>query len=629
MLITNKKITFAVTGAFLFLIIILNGCTFSPDVKGSGKAQYTVMIYMNGSDLESDEEDGGAATDNLRELLDIGSDGNVNVVVETGGTKEWYAEEISSENQRWLLSGNELELVKDDLGKKNMASPSTLEDFICWSVANYPAQKYVLIFWDHGGGAVYGFGNDENYPQEPSLTVDKIRLALDQAYQKTNTRFELIGFDACLMANLETADAIGAYADYLVASEEVEPAHGWDYSHMLESLKKNPGMSGATLGKAIADGYKAKAEEWETFSEITLSVIRLDKVPAVIKAVNDFAKQTSVDLQNPTRIMNMAKSRARAEDYGDQGDGVASDMVDLYDLVKASAPSDISRQMMQSIKEAVVYNVTGDMKPHAQGISIYFPCRDKESFAGNLKKYQHIGFSPDYIQFVTQYAASLANTRVIELEAKVPQQVRNKMDEYITFQLKIDPAEIPYVDAVYSVLAQPLAGSGNRVMILGRDRDVDVAENGFLQSEFGGGWVTLGGYFVSMYLTEITDDYDAYSIPVKLNGKNMYILVLYTDEKPEGKIIGAWRGIDRNSGMADRRIRKIKPGDKIIPRYPVLNLDTREETEMEGAEFTVDKKLRLGVSDLPSGDYLYGFAINDIFQHEQYSTFSKISVGQK
>lgn len=625
----RKQRLFAVLVVLPLLLMSITGCSlFDNDSEiDSGKAQYTVMIYMNGSDLESDEEEGGAATDNLQELVDRGSNAKVKVVVETGGTKEWFAEEISSDNQRWLIKKDEIELVKDDLGKKNMGSPATLEDFITWSVENYPAEKYVLIFWNHGGGAVYGFGNDENYPDEPSMTLDKIRVALAAAYQKTNTRFEVIGFDACLMANLETADTVRPYGNYLVASEEVEPSHGWDYANMLKSLKKNPNMQGAELGKAIAEGYKAKAEEWETLSEITMSVIQLDKVPAVIEAVNVFAQQSTTEVYNPTQIMNMAKSRARSEDYGDQGDGVASDMVDLYDLAKTAHPA-ASQQIMESIKAAVVYNVTGDMKPDAQGISIYFPCRDKESFTGNLKKYQQLGFSPEYVQFVTQYAANLANTQVVELAPKMPQQISNKAEDSINFQLTLDPAELPYVDTVYSVLGQPVAGSANQVVILGRDCDVDVYENGLMESEFVGGWVTLGGSFVCMNLTEITDEYDAYSIPVKLNGKNMYIMVLYTEEKPDGKIIGAWRGIDRNTGMADRRIRKIKPGDKIIPRYQVLNLDTKQETEIEGTEFTVGQKLRLGVSELPPGNYLYGYAINDIFQHEQYSGFSKITVGR-
>lgn len=609
----------------VIMLLAFAGCSLLEPADDAGDTEYTVMIYLNGSDLESDEEEGGAASENLSELMDIGSNSRVKVVVETGGTKQWQLEGISSENERWLVKKDEMELVKDELGARNMGSPATLEDFITWSVENYPAKKYVLLFWDHGGGAVYGFGNDENYPQQPSLTVDEIKQALAQACQKNNIRLELVGFDACLMANLETADAISKYAKYLVASEEVEPAHGWDYRHMLQALSKNPGMDGAALGKVIVDGYKAKAEEWETASEITLSVVQLDKLPAVLEAVNTFARQSDAEVQNPTQIINIAKSRARSEDYGDQGDGVAADMVDLYDLAKTAKPA-VAEQLMRSIKDAVIYQVTGESKPEAQGLSIYFPCKDKESFGEILKKYQHIGFSPEYINFVSRYAANLANTKVVDIDQKMPQQLQQKSDGSIDFRLKLDPTELTYVDMVYSVLGQPLPGSDKQVVILGRDCDVDVDETGMLQSEFVGGWVTLGGSFVCMNLTEITDEYDAYSIPVKLNGKNMYILVLYTEEKPDGKIIGAWRGIDRNTGMADRRIRKIKPGDKIIPRYPVLDVETKQETEMEGPEFTVGKKLRLGVSELPPGEYLYGFATTDIFQHEQYSRFHKITV---
>ncbi|MCR5235609.1 MAG: hypothetical protein K6E34_00220 [Lachnospiraceae bacterium] len=35
--------------------------------------------------------------------------------------------------------------------------------------------------------------------------------------------FDFIGFDACLMATVETAYMLSPYADYMIASEEFEP----------------------------------------------------------------------------------------------------------------------------------------------------------------------------------------------------------------------------------------------------------------------------------------------------------------------------------------------------------------------------------------------------------------------
>ena len=47
-----------------------------------------------------------------------------------------------------------------DTVTKSMSDPDTLQSFIDYGVANYPAEKYDLICWDHGGGPAGGFALD-------------------------------------------------------------------------------------------------------------------------------------------------------------------------------------------------------------------------------------------------------------------------------------------------------------------------------------------------------------------------------------------------------------------------------------------------------------------------------------
>ena len=44
---------------------------------------------------------------------------------------------------------------------KSMGDPEQLSDFIRWTAKNYPAKKYALVLWDHGGGAKTGLFIDE------------------------------------------------------------------------------------------------------------------------------------------------------------------------------------------------------------------------------------------------------------------------------------------------------------------------------------------------------------------------------------------------------------------------------------------------------------------------------------
>src|SRR5665647_1333793 len=185
-------------------------------LQGNGRDKATVMVYMCATDLEAN---GGMATADLQEMLNSRISDQVNIVVETGGAAKWQNNIISNRtNQRYLLTTSGLKLIEDNLGKKSMVDPGTLSNFIQYSKANYPADRYMLVMWDHGGGSLSGYGYDQNYPND-GMTLDEIATALKNG----GCAFDLVGFDACLMATLETAMVLEPYADYMIASEEVEP----------------------------------------------------------------------------------------------------------------------------------------------------------------------------------------------------------------------------------------------------------------------------------------------------------------------------------------------------------------------------------------------------------------------
>lgn len=182
-----------------------NGALRDPLVtlKGNGQDTVTVLVYMNGSDLETDD---AAATDDLSEMVAAGSSDKVNVLVETLGTRSWNGKyNISSKTaQRHKLNGKGLQLLQDNLGNVNCGDADALSDFIKWGVKNYPADRYILMFWDHGGGPVYGFGYDDRTESEDSLTLAEIQ----QALHDSGTVFDFIGMDCCIMSSIEVCCAL-------------------------------------------------------------------------------------------------------------------------------------------------------------------------------------------------------------------------------------------------------------------------------------------------------------------------------------------------------------------------------------------------------------------------------------
>ena len=209
----------------------------------------TIMIYMNGSDLETY---GGAASADISEILDSGIGDKVNVVIQTMGTKKWQDYNISSNTaQTYCVKDGKLVKVRDNLGQLDCTSPDTLSEFVGYCKNNYSAERYMFIFWDHGGGPVIGFGTDEWQDESASLTISEMSSAFSQ---HPDVKFDIIGMDCCIMANLETCYALSPYCNYALLSEDFESGLGWSYSKWMKSFEENPAIATPMLGKTIVDG---------------------------------------------------------------------------------------------------------------------------------------------------------------------------------------------------------------------------------------------------------------------------------------------------------------------------------------------------------------------------------------
>ena len=245
----------------------------------------TVMIYMVGSDLESDHL---AASTDIDEMLDSGFDESaMNVLLYTGGCRDWHNSSIP-ENANTIFkieNGNLKELTSKDAS--NMGDPANLTEFLNYGYSNYPAEQYDLILWNHGGGAFFGYGYDET--TSDSLTLDELQQAFTDSPFHDENKLNLIGFDACLMANIETAHALSSYANYMVASQEPEPGCGWHYSFLddIDTIQ-----DGTQIGQAIVDSYIQETTDYMnsfpfSYTPVCLSVLDLSQVGACETALND------------------------------------------------------------------------------------------------------------------------------------------------------------------------------------------------------------------------------------------------------------------------------------------------------------------------------------------------------
>ena len=392
-------------------------------LKGNGQDTVTVLVYMNGSDLESED---GEATEDLSEMVAAGSSDKVTVLVETLGTRQWGAKYgISSKTaQRYKLDGSGLTLVKDKLGSVNCGAADGLADFIKWGVKNYPADRYILQFWDHGGGPVYGFGYDDKTESEDSLTVAEMQKALRDA----GTVFDFIGMDCCIMSGIEVCCALYDFCDYTILSEDFESGAGWSYTGWLKALYADPSIATPELGRIIVDDMvSVNSKDGE---DAILAVIDERYMKLLYSSWVDFAyanENTLLGTNYSRRKSRKAGYRVSpvlesngyfkscgseehrgiydflfGEDDADMSEYFITDLMAVADNISGSEASALA----SSLNRSLVYMKSCGGSANLTGFSVTLPYGDYDFYDELKEVFLGCGFDSDYVEWLEKFAGS-------------------------------------------------------------------------------------------------------------------------------------------------------------------------------------------------------------------------------
>ena len=587
------------------------------------QAKWSVFVYLCGTDLESQ---GGAGTDNLLELEKVQYSDDVNFIIQTGGTAAWQNDVVDADHlQRFKSDEDGLTLV----GERKLASmgdPDTLSDFLTWGIKKYPADNYMVLFWNHGGGSVAGVEFDEVYDYD-SLTLPE----LSEAFEKVGQQFEVVGFDACLMSTLENAETLQPYAHYMVASEEYEPGGGWDYTNWTQYLMDNPNSDGEKIGRAICDTYYEKCTVYGEDSMATLSVVDLAKIPDLSAAFDSMAGEMTEITSDITRLQTFVRGAIRAENFGGNTEEEGyTNMVDLGDLTvnTKSVVSQTAENVLGALFKAVIYEVHGSTRAHANGLAVFFPLAVT---ADECDSYAQIATSGNYLRFIDVVVADWSisdSTTPVNPKIVLPAENDYSVtaDQYLMdFTSYISDDGYYYLEftegmpSVQSVMFNfyYMDYDYGEYMFMGTDNDViGDWDNGVFFDNFRGVWPALNGYYVVMNLIEEGDDYNLYSIPIKLNGEETNLRAAYiwtSEDTGHFEVYGCWSGLDTDTGMSARDIIQLKDGDEITILMDGQNWDTGETVQYEIGSFVVDGPVVLEETELFDGDYLFEYEITDVF----------------
>lgn len=627
---------------FLFLLVELGFFDEEDDevISNSSSDTYTLMVYLCGSDLESED---GYASDDISEMLESQIAKEVNLLVYTGGATNWYNDSISDRrNQIFKVENGNLSLVDDSIGMAFMSNPETLIYFLNYAKNNYSANKYGLILWDHGGGAVSGFGYDENEEnEEETLTIDELKYALDQFGNK----LDFVGFDACLMANVETAYAIRNNANYLVASEELEPGTGWNYKKVINQLSKDTSQNFEALGKTIIDSY-IKSNNGFFGSDATLSMINLNEMNTVYSNLDRFMSDIKTQKFDTNEYSDVSKKIKETKSFAD-GEIDTIDLVDFATKINVSS----SNELINSIKKCVVYNSVTDLVEDSNGLSIYFPNKELDYYEKMTGIYRNIGFTDTYTSVINEYVNFIAggsrgyysvnnhNYGINENYEQYNWYDDDLINEFSGYYENndFDASELEVTEKgdyfslhlsneqwnnITDIESSVWYDDGEGYIDLGIDSYYETDDDGDLIVSFDGTWIALDGNIAMYEVSERTDKYEKGKIPAYLNDKEVYLIVYWDFDKEKVEVIGAEpMNAYGNTTLYGRGYTKIKPGDKIelLVDYYDYYGDYDDSYILGDAFYVKNGGLEVTYEEIGDGECLVYYILSDIYNNVYYT----------
>jgi len=345
-------------------------------------AKWTIMVYCD-ADNNLDQ----AGVEDLNELEYSGSTDEVNMIflLDRYGwndTKLYYVLHDSAGNP----DGTDMNIISQDISssapwlatEEDMGNPQTLQDFVVWTVQNYPADHYLLSIWDHGSGIFKTGGggitrgecwDDHGGVSGEYIDLEELRDVLAAAYAANgNQKLDIVGHDVCLLGQIETFYQMKDYVKIGIAAEESEPFDGWEYGPPFYDLVNNPNLSPERLAPKIVQYYCQRfgSSSYVIQAAIDLSTLESNLIPRL----NTFADLlTAYMFEYQSSIIN---ARYSAE-YYNYDCGRCPDLYHFAQLINSDVglPDTLrsaAQDLMDSYPSVVISECHGDWSPNAHGM---------------------------------------------------------------------------------------------------------------------------------------------------------------------------------------------------------------------------------------------------------------------
>ena len=348
--------------------------------------RWTLLLYCAcDNDLEE------ATLHNLREIAKIGSSSEIVTVAlvdraETGHRQEGYSNEPLLNLPHWsgakllkIEPGQFTELA--DWGSVNMADGAVFSRFLRDSLARFPARHYALVILDHGDAWAGVCIDDTAKEPDDMLRPAELADALREAGFSDKKKLDLVVFDACLMANLELLSMLREQVRLVLASEEIVPQAGLNYSGSLDDLKRGTWKNedeALRLAKDLVVRNRPSLKNETTH----LVLLRLNRLETLEKLVAELARGLLAKLKQSPRDtwLKLARCRAASQDFGRSEvplvpNAEVRDVADLCRHLAGAFPDQapLCSRIEACVKDLRITQAKSETLPHAEGLTIFFP----------------------------------------------------------------------------------------------------------------------------------------------------------------------------------------------------------------------------------------------------------------
>lgn len=609
--------------------------------------------YVTEDVVVADEE--GCASADIAEMCAYPFPENITIVLQTGGAKRWSNTLVNPNRTQRFVIKNGMMSEDMDMHLQDSCNPDTLADFISYCDKNYHSDHMGLILWDHGGG-VTGYGVDRIF--DSGMSLKDINTALSKSVEKNdeNPYFDLIGFDACLMAATDTAKNLKGYGKYLAASEETEPGDGWNHTAWIKALSENPAMSAARLGREIADSYidyYLKGNNDPIFSfltgnrAVTFSVVDIEKAAEVDDAYERMnEKFLKLIAEKQSVLTDMSRCASKTMRYCGSLFSYFNtiDLGTYIDYLSELYPEEC-REVKNLLKDAVLYTRSNHYLAGSQGLSIYFPVTMDETSS--------LFVFTDYVYNISdkKYTNALYYYKVAgclnEEMKKTVNETSSKELKTLNTQLFYDYQKIipdtssknqivmnigdDLLESIQSVYVEVAAydEKNETITYYGKDDCYDFDENGAIVTDVDCQWFALNDSFLDAKVSYTSDLLSTYIAKVLHNGIPSYMTFTMNNITGEITIDRLVKIPDSDSMEYDAALRvdtNLKYGDKIVPVLRVQDAKGINLTEVEGKKVKYDSTTKIELKNLPDGVYLHSVVITDLRGDEYYSPVVEASL---